>query len=132
MENSFNRSNVRFSMNEGIFEHLFVDLGYQEQAEIFNNFAEKEGFDERIYPIYMMDEVFKSLTPFELFKVVSNKNFCREPQHFKGFFVYTKKHGFETFENPYEYITGLPYANILGWIFLDFECWAKYKKYLTF
>lgn len=127
-----NGNNKKNNDSFSIFNHLFKEFDEDAQAEIFNNFARKNGLAEHIYPMYALNEVFKDLTPIELFKIVSNYGYGVNPGIYEGFFVYTKKGGFRTFNNPYEYMTSLNFADIVYAIYSEPDVWAKYKKYLTF
>lgn len=86
-----------------------------EQVEIFNNFCDENGLEEKIYSMGEFNEVFSGHTPYDIFHIVW---FNSDDIDWNDTYFVITVYGFNTFNTPYEFI-----EDYLGDIYNNTHIW---------
>ena len=86
-----------------------------EQVEIFNNFCDENGLEEKIFPMEEFNEVFSGYKPYDIFHMVWFN--ADDADWTDKYFVITV-YGLKTFNTPYEFI-----EDYLGDIYNNLHIW---------
>ena len=76
-------------------------LSEEEQIEIFNDFADENGLEEKIFPMEEFNEAFSGYKPYDIFHMIW---FNSDNSDWNDRFFITTSDGFKTFDSPYEFI----------------------------
>lgn len=94
-------------------------LTEEEQVALYNDYCNYiKKYDNKIYPMNMLNEHLKDKTPLEVVKMCSHHNI-----DYKGKYFVSNCLGLQTFENPLDYINGYCYCYD---IFEKENVWKKY------
>ncbi len=93
-------------------------LSEDEQVEIFNDFADENGFEEKIFPMEEFNEVFSGYKPYDIFHMIWFNN---DDADWNDKYFVTTSDGFKTFSNPYEFI-----EDYLGDIYNKMHLWEQF------
>ena len=88
----------RFDWFKEQFENV---LSEDEQVQIFNDFCDENGLEEKIYSMGEFNEVFSGHTPYDIFHMVW---FNSDDIDWNDTYFVITVYGFRTFSDPYEFI----------------------------
>ncbi len=76
-------------------------LSEEEQVQIFNDFCDENGFEEKIYSMCEFDDIFADKKPSEVFNMVQSN---MDDVDFNDEYFVITVYGFRTFSDPHEFI----------------------------
>lgn len=88
----------KFDWFKETFENI---LSEDEQVQIFNDFADENGLEEKIYSMGEFNEVFSDYAPYDIFHLIW---FNSDDIDWNDKYFVMATEGLKTFDSPYEFI----------------------------